>query len=489
MGESIRDKSLKGIKWSAIESYANQGIQFLLGLIMARLLLPSDYGLIGMVAIFFAVAQTFVDSGFGEALIRKLDRSEADFSTVFYFNIAVSVACYVILYIFAPLIASFFEEPILKDVIRVVGLTVIINSFKVVQTARFTIDVDFKAIAKATLTSNLLSGIVGVVLAYHGVGVWSLVYQNLLSCILNVVILWYVSKWHPQLIFSKKSFKDLFNYGSKILGAGLLHTLYVNINTLCIGKFYTPADLGYYTRGCQFPQLLGYNFTSVVQRVTFPILSKIQNDDVRLVEIYRIYIRLMSMVLIFALMLLVALGKPLILLLLGNKWSEAIIFLQIFSFAMMTDHVTQLNLNLLKVKGRSDLLLKLEIAKKTLSFIILFAAIPFGVVMICVSKVIYSQIATYINTYYTGRIFGLTYWTQLKDYGRYFIYSILACIPALLLTLCHNLSNFMQLSTGILIAIISYVSILKFVKDSIYLKFAEPVLIKLYKNAHHRIFK
>ena len=482
MGEGIRDKSVSGIKWSAIESYANQGIQFILGLIMARLLLPSDYGLIGMVAIFFAVAQTFVDSGFGEALIRKLDQSEADYSTVFYFNILVSIVCYAVLYLFAPFIATFFDEPILRDLVRVVGLTVIINSFKVVQVARFTIDVNFKAIAKATVASNLISGVIGITLAYYGVGVWALVCQNVLSCILNVMILWYISKWHPQLIFSWESFKDLFNYGSKILGAGLLHTLYVNVNTLCIGKYYTPSDLGYYTRGCQFPQLLGQNFTGVVQRVTFPILAKIQNDDKRLIEIYRKYIRLMSLILIFALILLATLGKPLIILLLGSKWMEAVIFLQIFSLAMLTDHVTQLNLNLLKVKGRSDLLLKLEILKKIFSLVILFASIPLGVVAICFSKVIYSQIATYINTYYTGKLFGLTYWEQLKDYGPYFLYSVFACFPAYFMTYCHQFGNLMILLIGAVCSIIIYILILRTRKDRIYFEFIEPFILKLIKR-------
>lgn len=253
MGEGIRDKSIAGIKWSAIESYANQGIKFILSLVMARQLLPSDFGLIGMVAVFFAVTQTFVDSGFGEALIRKRNQSDVDYSTVFYFNIVVSIGCYVVLFFCAPLIALFFEEPILKDLVRVVGLTIIVNSFKVVQTSIFIIDVNFKAIAKATLTSNLISGIIGIILAYHGVGVWALVCQNIIACVLNVIILWIISKWRPLLIFSRESFKDLFNYGSKILGAGLLNTLYQNINTLCIGKFYTPSDLGYYTYGCQFP--------------------------------------------------------------------------------------------------------------------------------------------------------------------------------------------------------------------------------------------
>lgn len=466
MSQSIKQQTISGVKWSAIESYANQGIQFILGMIMARLLLPSDYGIIGMVAIFFAVAQSFVDSGFGEALIRKQNRTEVDCSTVFYFNIVVSIICYLILFFAAPYIAVFFKEPILTDIVRVVGLTIIINSFKIVQTARYTITIDFKSIAKVTLISQILSGIAGIVFAYNGFGVWSLVYQNLLNSILSCTILLWLSKWKPRLNFSFDSFKELFNYGSKMLAAGLLHTLYININTLCIGKFYSPADLGYYSRGIQFPHLLGGNFTSVVQRVTFPILAKIQDDDKHLITIYRKYIKLVSMIIMFALMLLAALGKPVILLLLTDKWADAVIFLQIFSFAMMTDHVSQINLNLLKVKGRSDLVLRLEIIKKIISFIILFASIPLGVVAICLSKVVYSQIAIVINTYYTGKLFGLGYMKQLGDFGRYFLYSFMACLPIYGLTYMQ-MPYILMIVIGVLLSVLLYLGLLFISNDEI----------------------
>lgn len=259
----------------------------------------------------------------------------------------------------------------------------------------------------------------------------------------------------------------MFSYGSKMLTAGLLHTLYVNINTLCIGKFYSPTDLGYYSRGCQFPQLLGGSFTTVVQRVTFPILAKIQDDDERLIYVYRKYIKLVSMVIVFALMLLAALGKPIILFLLTDKWAEAIIFLQIFAFAMITDHITQINLNLLKVKGRSDLILRLEVIKKTISFIILFASIPLGVVAICLSKVVYSQIATIINTYYTGKLFGLGYMKQIRDFGPYFIYSFLACLPAYGLTYMQ-IPNLLIIVAGALISVALYIGLLFKCNDVIF---------------------
>lgn len=467
MAKSIKQQTISGVKWSAIESYANQGIQFILGMIMARLLLPSDYGIIGMIAIFFAVAQSFVDSGFGEALIRKRNRTEVDYSTVFYFNIVVSIICYFILFLAAPYIADFFNEPILTDIVRVVGLTIIINSLKIVQIAQYTIAIDFKSIAKATLISQVLSGLAGILFAYKGFGVWSLVYQNLLNSLLSCALLLCLSKWKPLLRFSFSSFKEMFSYGSKMLTAGLLHTLYVNINTLCIGKFYSPTDLGYYSRGCQFPQLLGGSFTTVVQRVTFPILAKIQDDDERLIYVYRKYIKLVSMVIVFALMLLAALGKPIILFLLTDKWAEAIIFLQIFAFAMITDHITQINLNLLKVKGRSDLILRLEVIKKTISFIILFASIPLGVVAICLSKVVYSQIATIINTYYTGKLFGLGYMKQIRDFGPYFIYSFLACLPAYGLTYMQ-IPNLLIIVAGALISVALYIGLLFKCNDVIF---------------------
>lgn len=481
MADSIKKQTLSGIKWSAIESYANQGIQFLLGLIMARLLLPSDYGIIGMVAIFFAVSQSFVDSGFGEALIRKQDRTEVDFSTMFYFNIFVAALCYVILFFIAPYIAIFFKEPILTDVVRVVGITVIINSFKIIQTTKFTIEVNFKSIAKASLISRLISGVLGVFFAYTGHGLWSLVYQNIIASVLDVCLLWKISNWRPQWKFSWKSLTNMFSYGSKILASGLIHTLYININTLCIGKFYSPADLGYYSRGCQFPQLLGQNFTSVVQRVTFPILAKIQDDDDRLVGVYRKYIKLVSMFLIFALMLLVALGKPLVLVLLSDTWSDAVIYLQIFAFAMMTDHVTQLNLNLLKVKGRSDLILKLEIVKKTISFVILIAAIPLGVLAICISKVVYSQIATFINTYYSGKLFGLSYASQIKDFLPYVMLSIISCAPTFVLSFT-GISNTILLIGGVLISPLLYLGMLYLSRDSVFIEFCIPVLKKVFKH-------
>lgn len=433
MGE-IKQQTLSGVKWSAIGRFSTQGVSFLIGLILARLLSPSDYGVVGMIGIFLAIAQSFIDSGFSSALIRKKDCSDTDYSTAFYFNIVVGAVSYGLLFVSAPFIANFFETSILKEVVRVVSINLFLNSLTIVQGAKLTAALDFKSQAMVSLITTVTSGIIGISFAYNGYGVWALVYQSVASSLLRVILLWIVTKWKPTLIFSRDSFRSLFSFGGKILTAGLLHTIYTNFITLVIGKFYTPKDLGFYSRGESLASLPSTNITGILQSVTYPILSKLQDDDGRLIAVYRKYIAMSSMIIFFGMCLLAALAKPVILFLLTEKWAESIIYLQIFCFALMFDHLCQLNLNILYVKGRSDLVLRLEIIKKTISILMIIGAIPFGVLAICVSRALYTQIAVYINTYYTGKLFGLGYIAQVKDFGGYFVGSLLAVIPAYILS-------------------------------------------------------
>ena len=437
MGE-LKEKTLSGIKWNAIGRFSTQGIGFVIGLLLARVLSPSDYGVVGMVGIFFAIAQTFIDSGFGSALIRKKDCSEADYNTAFYFNIIVGIICCIALSISAPYIAIFFETPILKDIVIVMSINMLINSATIVQWAKLNSAIDFKTQAKISLITTIVSGIVGLTLAYTGFGVWSLVLQNLFSTRLRTILLFKVTKWSPKWIFSKESFKYLFNFGSKILTASLLHTIYANMTTIIIGKVYTAKDLGYYSRGESMASLPSTNITGILQSVTYPILSKIQDDDERMIQVYRKYIAMSSMVIFWGMCLLAALAKPLIITLLTDKWLDSVIYLQIFCFALMFDHLCQLNLNILYVKGRSDLVLRLEVIKKSISISMIIAAIPFGVLAICISRAIYTQIAVFINTYYTGKLFGLGYLTQVKDFSAYLFGALLSATPAYLLTFTNS---------------------------------------------------
>lgn len=450
MVENLKQKTISGVIWSAIERFSLQGIQFSINIIMARLLLPSDYGIIAMLGIFLQISQSFVDSGFTNALIQKNDRTDIDFSTVFYFNISIAIFFYIVIFITAPFIADFYRMPALVDVARVVGLTLIINSLSAIHKTKMTIDVDFKTQSKISLLAVLISGVVGIYMAYSGYGIWALVCQSLLNATLLTILFYYFSHWFPLFVFSINSFKQLFSFGSKLLISGLIHTIYHNLYSIVIGRRFSAVDLGYYTRAEQFAVFPSANLNAIISRVTFPILSSIQNDDDRLKLVYRKYIRLTSF-LIFPLMIgLLALAKPVVLLLLTDKWIGIVALLQILCLDWMFDHLSAINLNLLYVKGRSDLALRLEIFKKIIATIILFLSIPFGILGMCWGRVLYSLIATYMNTYYTKSLVGLSFTTQMRDIFPYFLLSIVMgsgiCLSNILLE-----DSVLQLVSGILV--------------------------------------
>ncbi len=455
MSTSIKQQAINGAKWAAIEKFSLQIIQFGLGIILARLLSPSDYGTVGMLGVFIAISNTFIDSGFSSALIRKLERTDEDYSTVFLTNFGISIFFVLLLVVIAPWVADFYNMPILCPILRVQSLSLILYALVAVQTAKLTAEVNFKALAKANLIASPLSGLIGIGLAYIGWGVWALVCQNLLAGAFRLICIIYQCRWFPKCKFSKQSFDELFGFGKNMLGASLLTAIYFNLDSIIIGKFFTPASLGNYARGTQIAKLPVDNINGVLNSVTYPVLAKLQNETERLIAAYKKYIRLTSMCIFFCCILLAALGRPLVLFLLTEKWEHAIIYLQIFSFAIMLDHLCVINLNLIKIKGRSDLILRLEVIKRVISFGILFSAIPFGVLGISVSKVIYSIIAVYINTYYNGKLFGMGFLSQFKDYAKFLILSMIVSIPAYLITLLP-LPNIVLLILGASIAAALY---------------------------------
>lgn len=479
MAESIRKDSINSVKWASIEKFSLQGIQFVIGIVLARLLTPEDYGTIGMLTIFIAISQTFVDSGFTSALIRKIDRTEEDLSTAFIINLLISAVAVIILCVTAPYIASFYNMPILCPIIRVQSATLVVYALMAVQVTKLTTELNFKAIAKCSVISSLSSGLVGIGLAYMGFGVWSLVFQNLLSVIINMCCVVWCCRWYPKTGFSKASFNDLFSFGKNILGASLLTSVYDNITSLVIGKCFSSESLGIYSRGTSLAALPVTNINGILGKVTYPIFSKLQNDTDRLVSSYRKYIQITSMIIFFGCCLVAALGTPLVLFLLTDKWSEAIIYLQIYSFAIIVDHLNAINLNLIKVKGRSDLILRLEIIKRMISFAILFSAIPFGVIGICVSKIFYGYIAVIINSYYNGKLFNLGISVQFKDFIKYFIVSVISVIPAFSITLT-DLPNIVQLCSGVVISCCIYCYILK--SDSNYVEIKQMILSTIHRK-------
>lgn len=476
MGE-IKNQTLNGVKWTAIERISIQFVTFFIGLIVARLLTPSDYGLVGMISIFFTISNVLIDSGFGNAIIRNKDRTESDYYTAFYFSLAVSIVCTLVLFFGSPWIADFFHNPQLSLITKWMSLDFVLRQLSMIPYLKLYINLEFKILAKINFISSVSSGLIGLLIAYMGGGVWALVAVSLSSTTIKTILMWIYKPSKLLLIFSKKSLKKLFGYGSKIAASGLLNSIYTELTTLVIGRFYTATSLGNYSRGKSMSTLPVNIITDIVGKVTFPILARIQDDDERLIRIYRNYISLIMMAVIFCCMLIASLAKPLILFLLSAKWASAIIFVQIFAFAVVFDPICSLNLNLLQVKGRSDLFLRLEIIKKFIAVIILFASVPFGVTAICLSKVVYTQIAVYFNTYYTGKLFGLGYWQQWKDFLPYFGYSIFACIPSIILSYICPL-HIVSLILGTLFAIALYYTSLKYMRNAVFIEHVEPIIHK-----------
>lgn len=454
--QTLKQATTKGLFWSSVERFSNQGVSFVFSIILARLLAPSDFGIVAMIGIFFAVAQSFVDSGFSNALVRKTDRREEDLSTCFYFNIGVGIVAYIVLFLIAPFIADFYNQPILSPIIRITGLGVVLNSLCVVQQALFTIRIDFKSQAKVTLSATIISGIVGVVLAYLGYGVWALVWQGVVMSLVRMGLLWLMSKWRPKTSFSKDSFHYLFGYGSKLLASGLLDTIYNNIYPIVIGKFYSPSQLGNYSRALSFAQLPSSNITSILQRVTFPVLSSIQDDLPRLQTNYRRLLKLSAFIVFPLMMGLAAVAFPLIRVVLTPKWEGCSLYLQIICFALIWYPIHAINLNLLQVKGRSDLFLRLEIIKKIVGVCIMCITIPLGITAMCIGMVVSSLISLFINTHYTGKLIYVGYIKQMRDLLPIFINSL---IMGGIVYLCIQISDndIVQLSLGIVVGLISYI--------------------------------
>ena len=457
MSDSLKHQAVKGVMWSAVERFSVQGIQFILTIIIARLVLPSDYGLIAMLSIFLAIAQVFVDSGFSNALIQKKDRTETDFSTVFYFNIFISIVFYLLLYFSAPYIASFYNEPDLSPITRWIGLNIIISGFSIVQRAILTINVDFKKQAKASLTAVLISGVIGILLAYKGWGVWALVIQTLSNSLLNTLLLWIFAKWIPKWIFSRDSFSVLFSFGSKLLLSGLLHTIYINLYSLVIGRRYTSMDVGFYNRAYQFASFPSINIVGIINRVIFPIQCEIQDNNELLKISFLKYLR-MSCFIIFPLMIILAvLSKPLILLLLTEKWLPAAELLSILCFAYMWYPVMVVNNQILNVKGRSDYFLYAEILKKAIAITILFITLPFGVQTLCWGIVVYNFFDMIIIFYYSKKVIYIKYLEQICNIMPLFFISLLTGGMVCLSRYFFEGYLLAQLLLGILIGLLVYI--------------------------------
>lgn len=474
--QSLKDKTIKGLVWNAIDNFAGLGIQFLIGIVLARLLSPSEYGIIGLITVFLAVSEAFVTAGFGSALIRKQDRTEVDNSTVFYFSVVASFVFYFLLYVAAPLIADFYHLEILTPITRVLGLTLIAGAFCIVPNALFSSRIDFKTTAKISIITALTGGGTGIVFAYYGFGVWALVYQMLVSQLVRSILLFAYCKWWPKERFSRDSFKTLFSFGSKLMFSGLLNALYNNLYSIVIGKLFAPSTLGLYTRASAFANLPSSNMTNVLQRVTYPVLSTIQDENERLADIYRRLLKMSAYVIFPLMMLLFGISEPLILWILTDKWEGCIILLQLLCFSMMWYPIHAINLNLLQVKGRSDLFLKLEIIKKIIGTLIVVVSAFWGIIGLCVGGIVSSLISLVINTYYTGKMINAGFVKQMLDVFPIFIVSLMGGCLALIATYIPIEWNIVRLIIGCVVFALFYL-----IASKIWLKNEYEETLKLLK--------
>ncbi len=475
---NLRQKTISGLTWSFLDNFIIQGVQFVVGIILARLLTPSEFGLIGMITIFIAVSQTFIDSGFSQALVRKQDCTDEDFNTVFYFNLVTGIVLYLIIFLFAPLISEFFKEPQLIEIVRVLSLVLIISSFGIVQTTKLTKIIDIKTQTKISLTSNILSGIIAIYLASTGFGVWSLVWRSLLSNLISVTLLWFMNSWYPRIVFSKKSFQNMFSFGSKLLASSLLNTLFDNIYYVVIGKYFSPQVLGYYTRAVNFGNLPSSNVTKVIQRVSYPVLSQVQNNQQQLKSAFKKLIK-STMLISFVLMIgMSAVAEPLILTLIGEKWRPTIHLLQLLCFALMLYPLHALNLNILNVKGRSDLFLKLEIIKKILAVPVILTGIFFSVELMIVSMIIHSIAAFFLNSYYSGTMIQYPIKEQVYDIAPSFIIALICGTVLYLINILIHVVPIEMLIIQIVLGVIIIVSFCEFFKLDSYLDIKQIVISK-----------
>lgn len=468
MSDTLKQKTLSGLLWTFLETFAIQGFGFIQGIVLARLLMPSDYGLIAMTGVFFAVSYALVDTGFTSALIRKKERTDIDYSTVYVTNVVLSFVLCLVLCLCAPFIAEFYNEPQLIPIVCTNAGLLFVGSFIAVQGARLTIQLDFKTKSKITVLSTVSTGIVSIIMAYMGFGVWSLILPNFFSVLLRGILFYIYQQWFPGFRFSWNIYKEFFSYGSKLMLSSLLNAVYGNVYSLVIGKFYSAASLGYYSKGGGYANLPASILSGVLYKVTFPVLSKVQEDNVRLENAYRKMIRVSAYVVFPVMILLFVLARPLVLVLITEKWENCIVYIQILCFSAIWQPIHSLNVNLLCVKGRSELFLRLEIVKKVIGVVILCVTIPMGLVAMCYGQVLASALFLIINTYYTGKLINVGFFQQMRDLTPTILYTSLMGVSVWFLSSLFA-SSILQISVGIILGIPLYLIVSKVFKSQEYM--------------------
>ena len=480
--QSLKEKTVNGTVWSAIDNVTQMGVSFLVSIVLARLLSPDDYGLIGIIGIFTAVCSTIINGGFSSALIRKKEITDDDYNTTFIVNLVSSLFLYAILFVSAPLIAKFFNREELVILTRVSTLSMVIGAMAIVQHTRLTKRIDFKTQTKITLSASVVSGVIGISMAIWGFGVWALVVQMMVSQILSTILLWLFNRWTPRFRFCKKSFQELFGFGWKMMISGILDSLWIQMNQVVIAKFYNTATLGQYSRADHYSQLFSSNLTSVIQRVTYPVLSEMQDDRERMVGAFRRVIKQTMFFTFSSMFALGAIAEPLIHCMIGEKWHEAATYLPLICFIGASYPLHAINLNMLMVQGRSDLFLRLEIIKKIIGLAPLFVGAFFGIFPMLYTSIAFSVICYFLNSYYPGKLLGYSSWMQLRDISKSFFIALTMALFVFLLKYLP-LSYWYILPIQIVIGIIILLALCKLSRLEEF-KEMSSIVIPLFKLTH-----
>lgn len=472
--DDLATKTKKGLQWSAIERILTQGIQLGITLLLARQLGPTAFGLVGMLAVFIAIANVFVDSGFTSALIRKTDRSDSDFVTAFYYNIFMACLCYLALYICAPYIAEFYQQIGLETLLQVLGTTVLVNAFTLIPRVKLNLAMDFKTQAKISIISAFISGSTAIILAMNGYGVWALVIQTLLNACCTTLLFIFFAPWLPRGGITKQSFNYLFGFGSKLLMSGLLDVVYNNLYQIIIGKKFSPFVVGQFTQANQLASVPASTLTGVIQRVTFPLFSELQDNAEKMEDAYRLTLKMAAMVIFPLIIGLGLISQPLLTSLLGEQWQAAAALLSVLSVGYMLHPIHAINLNFLQVTGRSDLFLKLEVFKKIIGVSVLLLSIPYGVLVMCIGLTVTSYFALLINTYYTAKLTRISQWQQCKDLVPIWLAVMLSAALGYAAGLYWQALPWLQILINIIVALLGY---------SLYLVSAQRLLLLQLRSA------
>lgn len=455
MGDSVRTHLVHGMFWNALEKFLLQGITFFIGIILARLLSPSDFGLIGMLTVFLLVINAFVDSGLNSALVQKHECTALDYSTVFFVNLVIAIVGAIILFLAAPFIAAFYHEPILTPITRVIGINVVLGALNIVHRSQLTIKVDFKSLAQINVMTTIVGGIVGIVMAYTGFGVWSLVVQSLTRTICGLVLFPIYSKWKPSIRFSMNSFRQLFGYGSKLLVTSVYSVLINNISTLFIGRTYSSKDLGFYTKANQTPNTISNFVYGILGSVTFPVMSEIKEDKERMVRLYKKALFTTALFVFPLMMLFCMLSRSFIIIALTEKWLPCLTMMQLYCFARMFTPLSALNISVLNASGRSDLFMWMDLSKAPLILGALAITIPISVEAIVWGSTLVTVICFFINSYLPGRLYGYGAFNQLKDW-RYIILSVVLMCGIVYAYSLFVTNMWLQFFGGGVIGVLSY---------------------------------